>query len=213
MLSADCTEARRFRKPTFIGFKSGVGCTTYLTSKLSQESRLISQALTSKSLWAWTIGVVYTPQTERVIVLSKILALNKSLALLLSVLLAASVGTITIGQYRRIGCYDYFVKSQGCFFTCARPILEYDVLLKCFFIFLPTIKDVVGYYKFRNDMRQCLHPIANDVEENPGPTIFNIIDPTSTDSSFFQLSATGYLAFLTLGYFGQPAPLSSVVYI
>ena len=34
---------------------------------------------------------------------------------------------------------------------------------------------------------------ANDVEENPGPTIFDIIDPTTTvsaDSSFFQLSAT-----------------------
>ena len=44
----------------------------------------------------------FTPETERVIVLSKILALNKSLALLLSVLLAASVGTITIEQYQRI---------------------------------------------------------------------------------------------------------------
>ena len=38
-------------------------------------------------------------------------------------------------------------------------------------------------------MLQCLHPVANDVEENPGPTIFHIIDPTSADSSFFQLSA------------------------
>ena len=38
----------------------------------------------------------FTPQTERVIVLSKILALNKSLALLLSVLLAAIVGTIRL---------------------------------------------------------------------------------------------------------------------
>ena len=38
----------------------------------------------------------FTPETERVIVLSKILALNRSLALLLSVLLAASVGTIKI---------------------------------------------------------------------------------------------------------------------
>ena len=186
MFSADCNEARRFRKPAFIGFKSGVGSTTYLTSKHSQESRLISQALTSKCLSAWTIGVVYTPQTERVIVVSKILALNKSLALLLSVLLAASVGTITIGQYRRIGCYDNFCQSQGCFFTCARPILEYDVLLKCFFIYLPTIKGLVGYYKFRNDMRQCLHPIANDVEENTGPTIFHIIDPTSAHSNYFS---------------------------
>ena len=26
----------------------------------------------------------------------------------------------------------------------------------------------------------CLHSIANDAEENPGPIIFHIIDPTST---------------------------------
>ena len=54
----------------------------------------------------------FTPETERVIVLSKILALNKSLALLLSVLLAASVGKITIEQYRRISCHDNFVKVK-----------------------------------------------------------------------------------------------------
>ena len=54
----------------------------------------------------------FTTQTERVIVLSKILALNKSLALLLSVLLAASVGTITIEPYRRISCHDNFVKAK-----------------------------------------------------------------------------------------------------
>ena len=54
----------------------------------------------------------FTPETERVIVLSKILALNKSLALLLSALLAASVGTITIEQYRRISCHGNFVKAK-----------------------------------------------------------------------------------------------------
>ena len=54
----------------------------------------------------------FTPETESVIVLSKILALNKSLALLLSVLLAASVGTIAIEQYRRISCHDNFVKAK-----------------------------------------------------------------------------------------------------
>ena len=54
----------------------------------------------------------FTPQTERVIVLSKILALNKSLALLLSVLLAASVGAITIEQYPRISCHDNFLKAK-----------------------------------------------------------------------------------------------------
>ena len=47
--------------------------------------------------------------------------------------------------------------------------------LNLFFIYLPTIKDVVGYYKFRNEVMVwfvqmiCLHPI-----------IFHIIDPTST---------------------------------
>ena len=95
MFSADCTEARRFHKPTFIGFKSSAGCTT--SHKLSQESRS-AQALTS--VYWLGLSVRFTPQTERVIVLSKILALNKSLVLLLSVLLAASVGTITIEQYR-----------------------------------------------------------------------------------------------------------------
>ena len=54
----------------------------------------------------------FTPQTERVIVHSKIFRLDKSLALLLSVLLAASVGTITIEQYRRISCHDNFVKAK-----------------------------------------------------------------------------------------------------
>ena len=72
--------------------------------------------------------------------------------------------------------------------------------------FLPTSKDVVGYYKLWNEVivwftqMICYNvyiPLlikqANDVEENPGPTIFDIIDPTTTvsaDSSFFQLSAT-----------------------
>ena len=79
----------------------------------------------------------FTPETERVIVLSKILALNKSLALLLSVLLAASVGTITIARtIPEDQLSRQFCQSQGCFFTCARPILEYDVLsLNVFFLF------------------------------------------------------------------------------
>ena len=122
-----------------------MGCTTYLTSKLSQESRLISQALTSKCLSAWTIGVVYTSQTERVIVLSKILAVNKSLALLLSVLLAASVGTTTIGQYRRIGCHDNFVKAKDASSRVRDRSWNMTFYLNVFFIYLPTIKDVVRY--------------------------------------------------------------------
>ena len=59
----------RFRKPTFIGLKSGAGRTTYLTiisrvsHKFSQvliSSHKLSQALTSQYLSAWTIGVGYT---------------------------------------------------------------------------------------------------------------------------------------------------------
>ena len=88
---------------------------------------------------------------------------------------------------------------------CERPILEYDNLLKCF-INLATVKDIVGYYKQWNEVIAwftqmiCYNvyiPLlikqANDVEENPGLTIFDINDPTTTvsaDSSFFQLSAT-----------------------
>ena len=36
---------------------------------------------------------------------------------------------------------------------------------------------------FTNDFLQCLYSIArqaNDVKENPGPTIFDVIDPTRT---------------------------------
>ena len=80
---------------------------------------------------------------------------------------------------------------------CARAILEYDtydVLLKC--VLLANIKkDVVGHYKFCNEVMfwftqmMCYNvyiPLlirqANDVEENPGPTIFDITDPTTTVS-------------------------------
>ena len=50
--------------------------------------------------------------------------------------------------------------------------------LNVFFIYLPTIKDLVEYYKFRNEVMVwfmqmiCLHSIANDAEENPGPIVF-----------------------------------------
>ena len=64
----------------------------------------------------------------------------------------------------------------------------------------PTLKDV-EYCKFRNEvmvwftqMIYCnvyiplLIKQANDVKENPGPSRFDVIDPTTTvtaDSSFF----------------------------
>ena len=42
---------------------------------------------------------------------------------------------------------------------------------------------------FTNDFLQCLYSIAyntgNDVEENPGPTLFDVIDPTRTMIFFF----------------------------
>ena len=58
--------------------------------------------------------------------------------------------------------------------------------------YLPTLKQVVGHYKscinevmFWFTQMMCYNvyiPLlirqANDVEENPGPTIFDIIDPT-----------------------------------
>ena len=63
--------------------------------------------------------------------------------------------------------------------------------------YLPTLKQVVGHYKscinevmFWFTQMMCYNvyiPLlirqANDVEENPGPTIFDIIDPTTTVSA------------------------------
>ena len=65
-------------------------------------------------------------------------------------------------------------------------------------LYLPTLKQVVGHYKsckevmFWFTQMMCYNVYitlltreANDVEENPGSTIFDIIDPTfvSADSS------------------------------
>ena len=55
--------------------------------------------------------------------------------------------------------------------------------------YLPTLKQVVGHYKSCNEVMcynvyiSLLIRQANDVEENPGPTIFDIIDPTTTVSA------------------------------
>ena len=72
----------------------------------------------------------------------------------------------------------------------------YDVLLKCVLLANINIKQVVGHYKSCNEVMfwfaqmMCYNvyiPLlirqANDVEENPGPTIFDIIDPTTTVSA------------------------------
>ena len=66
-------------------------------------------------------------------------------------------------------------------------------------VYLPTLKEVVGHYKSCNEVMfwftqmRCYNvyiPLlirqANGVEENPGPTMFDSIDPTtfvSADSS------------------------------
>ena len=65
--------------------------------------------------------------------------------------------------------------------------------------YLPTLKDVVGHYKLWNEVivwfiqMMCYNvyiPLlirqANDVEENPGPTVFDINDPTTTVSADFS---------------------------
>ncbi|CAH3106867.1 unnamed protein product [Pocillopora meandrina] len=59
--------------------------------------------------------------------------------------------------------------------------------------YLPVLKQVVGQHKMWNDVMfrfsqmifynahiPLLVRQANDVEENPGPTIFDVIDPTKT---------------------------------
>ena len=59
--------------------------------------------------------------------------------------------------------------------------------------YLPTLKQVVGHYKSCNEVMFCFAQMmcynvyipllirqANDVEENLGPTTFDIIDPTTT---------------------------------
>ena len=65
--------------------------------------------------------------------------------------------------------------------------------------YLPTLKDVVGHCNLQKEVMfwftqmMCYNvyiPLlirqANDVEENPGPTIFDIIDPTFTVSADFS---------------------------
>ena len=103
----------------------------------------------------------------------------------------------TIEQHRsRISCHNSFVKAkdelsrvQGRF---------WNVMLMMFYLnvfYLPTLKQVVGHYKLWNEVMfwfnkmMCYNvyiPLlirqANDVEENPGPSIHHIIDPTTTVS-------------------------------
>ena len=78
----------------------------------------------------------------------------------------------------------------------------WNIMLMMFYLnvfYLPTLKQVVGQYKMRNQVMfwftqmMCYNvyiPLlirqANDVEENPGPTIFDIIDPMRTVSADYS---------------------------
>jgi len=106
----------------------------------------------------------------------------------------------TIEQYRsRIGCHNNFVKAKDV--SSRVQGLFWNTMLMMFYLnvfYLPTLKDVVGHYKLWNEVMFwftqmiCYNvyiPLLrrqakkNDVEENPGPTIFDIIDPTTTVSA------------------------------
>ena len=78
----------------------------------------------------------------------------------------------------------------------------WNIMLMMFYLsvfYLPTLKQVVGQYKMWNQVMfwftqmMCYNvyiPLlirqANDVEENPGPTIFDIIDPMRTVSADYS---------------------------
>ena len=99
---------------------------------------------------------------------------------------------ISIELFRsRIGSHDNFVKT-----TDASSRFKdgfWNTMLMMFYLnlfYLPTLKQVVIQYKMWNQVMfwftQMMHynvyiPLlirqANDVEENPGPMIFDIIDP------------------------------------
>ena len=104
----------------------------------------------------------------------------------------------TIEQYRsRIGCHNNFVKAKDESSHVRGRF--WNMMLMMFYLqvfYLPTLKQVVGHYKLWNEVlfwftqMMCYNvyiPLlirqANDVEENPGPTTFDIIDPTTTVSA------------------------------
>ena len=123
---ATSLKLRRFRKPA---------------PHISQVYILrVSNKLSKASIFRLELSMWVIPQTERVIVLSKILALSNSLALLLAVISCQhGNNNRTIPVNERLS--QQLCQSQGCFFTRASAILEYDaydVLLKC--VLLANIK-------------------------------------------------------------------------
>ena len=105
------------------------------------------------------------------------------------------MGWTSIEQYRsRIGSHDSFVKTKAALSRLRRRFWNIMFMMLYLNVFyLPTLKQVVGRYQMWNEVKfwftqMALYNIciplitrqANDVEENPGPTIFDIIDPTRT---------------------------------
>jgi len=71
---------------------------------------------------------------------------------------------ISIEQYRsRIGSHDNFVKTKDTLSHWKNHFLSLMFMMVFYNAYIPLL------------IRQ-----ANDVEENPGPTIFDVIDPTRT---------------------------------
>ena len=105
---------------------------------------------------------------------------------------------ISIEQFRsRIGSHDNFVKTKDASLRFKDRF--WNIMLMTFYLnvfYLLTLKQVVIPYKMLNQVMfwftqmMCYNvyiPLlirqANDVEENPGPTIFDIIDPMITVSA------------------------------
>ena len=102
---------------------------------------------------------------------------------------------ISIEQYQSsIGSHDNFVKTKDIssrFNDHCWSLMFVMFYLNVFY--LPVLKQVVGQHKMWNDVMfwfsqmifyNAYIPLlirqASDVEENPGPTIFDVIDPTRT---------------------------------
>ena len=102
---------------------------------------------------------------------------------------------ISIEQYRSsIGSRDNFVKTKDILSRVNDHCWSLMVVMFYLNVFyLPVLKQVVGQHKMWNDVMfwfskmifyNAYIPLllrqAIDVEENPGPTIFDVIDPTRT---------------------------------
>ena len=108
---------------------------------------------------------------------------------------------ISIEQFRsRIGTYDNFLKTKDA--SLRFKDRYWNIMLMMFYLivfYLPTLKQVVGQYKIWNEVmfwftRMICYNVyipllmrqANDVEENPGPTIFDVINPMRTVSADYS---------------------------